>query len=134
METSGINQVNFNGRVTAGVIDRAGVDLGDSHDVCSKNKLGRRGKYSRYLKELVLRSKRNLVSELSGPSELWWGALWWGGSSEAGGRLTENSIGEENPSYAPVSAQNNIPAIRSFSRSTQIYASFPHGLYACVLR
>ena len=39
METSGINQVNFNGRVTARVIDRAGVDLSDSHDVCSNVKL-----------------------------------------------------------------------------------------------
>ncbi len=62
------------------------------------------GKYSRYSKELVLRSKRNLVSELSGPSELWWGALRWGGSSEAGGELTDHLIGEENPS----SSQTNI--------------------------
>ena len=34
VETGGINQVNFNSRVTAGIIDRAGVDLGDSHAVC----------------------------------------------------------------------------------------------------
>ena len=30
-----------------------------------------------------------------GPSELWWGGLRWGGSSEPGGRLTDNLIGEE---------------------------------------
>ena len=44
METSGINQVDFDGRVTARVIDRAGVDFSDSHGVCSNNKLGGRGK------------------------------------------------------------------------------------------
>ena len=47
----------------------------------------------------MLRSKRNLVSELSGPSELWWGSLRWGGSSEVGGRLADNIIGEEIPPF-----------------------------------
>lgn len=105
METSGINQVNFNGRVTAGVVDRAGVDLGDSHDVCSYNNLGGRGKIFEVFKGIGVKKQKKfaeLVSELSGPSELWWGAPRWGGSSEAGGRLTDSSIGEENPSYPPV--------------------------------
>ena len=132
METSGINQVNFNSRVTARVIDRAGVDLGDSHDVCKNNKLGGRGKIFEVFKGIGVKKQKKfgeLVSELSGPSELWWGALRWGGSSEAGGRLTDNSIGEENPSFSPRHIQIDIP-IRSF----QGHASFPHGLYAYALR
>ena len=39
VEAGGVNKVNFNGRVTAGVIDRAGVDLSDSHAVCFGIKL-----------------------------------------------------------------------------------------------
>ena len=39
VEAGGVNQVNFDGRVTAGVIDRAGVDLSDSHAVCVDIKL-----------------------------------------------------------------------------------------------
>ena len=67
METSGINQVNFNGRVTARVIDRAGVDLGDSHDVCSNNKLDGRRRIFEVFKGVGVKSKRNLVS--------WWVSL-----------------------------------------------------------
>ena len=136
METSGINQVNFNGRVTARVIDRAGMDLGDSHNVCSDNKLGGRREIFEVFNGIGVKKQKKfaeLVSELSGPSELWWGALRWGGSSEAGGRLTDNSIGVENPSFSPVHIQTHIP-IRSFQSLHRYNASCSHGLYVYALR
>ena len=92
------------------------MDFGDSHDVCSNNKLGGRREIFEVLRGIGIKKQKKfgeLVIELSGPSELWWGALRWGGSSEAGGRLTDTSIGKENPSFSPLHIQTNIP-IRSF--------------------